>query len=345
MKIIKNLYNEIISTENLFLAWEEFSRGKRSKGDVQEFEFDLEKNIFEIHRQLKCGVYKHGAYQSFYITDPKQRHIHKAQVCDRVIHHALYRNLYPLYDPTFIPTSFSCRNNKGTHKGVLWLQKVTRKVSQNYTRQCYVLKCDIRKFFESIDHDVLLQILDKRIKDKDLMSVLENIVYSFNSSQSNLFEKKGIPLGNLTSQLFANIYMNEFDQFIKHELKVKYYARYTDDFVIVSDSEEYLSSLIQHISDFLDTRLRLELHPNKVAIHKLHNGIDFLGYVVRPYHKLIRTKTKNRIVRKFEEQVRLYRSGEIDEENLNASLQSYLGVLSHADAYKIEQELRNIILF
>ena len=344
MKTIKNLCNETISTENLFLAWRDFCRGKRKKKDVMQFEYKLEENVYKLHRQLKDGTYTHGGYQNFFITDPKQRHIHKAQVRDRVVHHALYRKLYWFYDTTFIPTSFSCRNGRGTHRGVEWLYKMCRKVSKNYIHSCYVLKCDIRKFFNTVNHDVLLSILAKRIKDKALLKILENIIESYVSDESNLFERKGIPLGNLTSQLFANVYMNEFDQFMKHELRLKYYARYTDDFVVVADSTEYLQSLLPAITTFLHERLKLELHPEKVSIRTLQSGIDFLGYIIRPHHRLVRTKTRRRMEWKLVEKVRAYKAGEIKEEQLNASLQSFLGVLSHADAYETEQRLRNLII-
>lgn len=172
--------------------------------------------------------------------------------------------------------------------------------------------------------------------------LLREIVLGFSSSES-LFERRGLPIGNLTSQLFANVYMNEFDQFMKQELKVKYYARYTDDFVVVADSIQYLQSLLPDIHQFLHKRLKLQLHPKKVSIRTLVSGADFLGYVVRQRHRLVRTKTKKRMERKFAEKVRAFKAGEIEEEQLNASLQSFLGVLSHSDSYEVSQQLRNLI--
>ena len=228
MKTYSDIFKSIISLENLFSAWEEFKKGKQHKLDVQRFEFDLERNLFQLHRDLKGKAYRHGPYKGFYICDPKIRHIHKATVRDRVLHHAVFKILNPIFEPTFIPNSFSCRVGYGTHRGVMALDKMMRKVSQNNTRPCYVLKCDIQKFFDSVNHRILLSILSKRIKDGDAMWLLEEIVGSF---------PKGLPIGNLTSQIFANIYMNEFDQFVKHELRVRYYVRYTDDFAIVSDNE------------------------------------------------------------------------------------------------------------
>ena len=154
-----------------------------------------------------------------------------------------------------------------------------------------------------------------------------------------------MPIGNLTSQIFANIYMNEFDQFVRHELKVKYYARYTDDFVIISESKEYLEGLLPKLQKFLSEKLKLELHPNKITIRKYHEGIDFLGYVIFPYYKLLRAKTKRRILRNIRKKMRSFQEGHLSKEKLNSSLQSYLGVLSHADTYELTQNLQNQFWF
>ncbi len=343
MKTFNTLYGLIISPANLLLSWERFKKGKRKKADVALFEYRLEQNLLELYRELKNGTYRHKPYYSFYISDPKVRHIHKATVRDRVVHHALFKMLNPLFEPTFINDSFSCRIGKGNHLGMKRLEVMTREVSKNYTRPCYVLKCDIKKFFDSVDHEILLELLFRKIADPDVRWLLQETVASFSMSES-LFEQKGLPIGNLTSQLFANVYMNEFDQFMKHKMKLRYYARYTDDFVIVADSSEYLQTLLSDIKQFLDIQLKLQLHPNKVSIRTLESGIDFLGYVIRPHHRLVRTKTKRRMERKFTAKVRAYKASEIEEEQLNASLQSFLGVLSHANSYQAEQHLRNLIV-
>ncbi|OHA17078.1 MAG: hypothetical protein A3G52_01570 [Candidatus Taylorbacteria bacterium RIFCSPLOWO2_12_FULL_43_20] len=340
----KDLYEQIISPENLFLSWEKFKKGKRGKRDVAKFEFDLERNIFKLHRDLKEKKYRHGRYFGFYIRDPKVRHIHKATVRDRVVHHAVFRILNFLFEPTFIPTSFSCRIGKGNHKGVYALEDMGRKASKNYTRPCYALKCDIKKFFDSVDHEILLDLLAKRIKDKDTMWLLREIVGSFSTS-GTLFEKRGLPIGNLTSQLFANVYMNEFDQFVKHELKIKYYARYTDDFVILSGTDNEFNDLLEKITHFLSDELRLSLHPHKVSVRKLHHGIDFLGYIVFPYHKLPRAKTRRRVVRKLRQRAEEYQEEKIGEVTLNSALQSYLGLLSHANTYNFSEDLKNGLWF
>ena len=295
MKSHGDIFEKIISPDNLFSAWDEFYKDKKKKEDVQHFEFELEQHVFQLHRDLKSQKYKHGPYSDFYICDPKVRHIYKASVRDRVLHHAIFKVLNPIFEPTFIQNSFSCRTHKGNHKGVLALETMIRKASKNYSESCFVLKCDVKKFFDTVDHEVLLSILRKRIKDCDVMWLLEEIVGSYASSRSTLFEHKGVPIGNLTSQLFANVYMNELDQFVKHDLKVKHYARYTDDFVIVSTDKKYLEDLLDPFRKFIGDKLKLSLHPKKCSILNAGQGVDFLGYVILPHYRLLRSKTKRRI--------------------------------------------------
>jgi RNA-directed DNA polymerase len=193
---MENLYKKIISLDNLLLSWKEFRNGKRSKTDVREFELNLEDNLFELHEELTTMKYKHGNYSSFHITDPKQRHIHKAKVRDRIVHHAVHRILYPIFDEYFISGSYSCRLGKGSHRAVTKLQRMARKVSKNYTGHCYVLKCDIKKFFNSVDHQILFKILKHKINDPDLLSLIEEIIGSFGydvgkQPQLQLFDFRG----------------------------------------------------------------------------------------------------------------------------------------------------------
>lgn len=336
MRIYKNIFERIISPENLFSAWDSFKSDKRSKPDVLRFEWNLERNIFQLHRDLKNKTYKHSPYEGFYIKDPKQRHIHKATVRDRILHHAVFSVVNPIFEPTFIPTSFSCWVGYGTHKGVEILEKIMREASRNNTRSCFVLKCDIRKFFDSVNHEILLSIIKKRIKDVDVAWLLESIVRSYESAPS-----RGIPIGNLTSQLFANVYMNELDQFVKHRLKVKHYVRYTDDFTLVSENPEELKKLLSPISEFLENELALKLHSNKSILRSVCQGVDFLGYVIFPEYRLIRSKTKHRMFKKLEKRMEEYKTGDITKLNFEQSLQSYLGVLSHANTYRIREELLN----
>lgn len=285
---------------------------------MQNFERNLEDNIFRIHKVLKNKTYKHSNYTSFYITDPKLRNIHKAGIDDRVIHHAVYRILYPIFDKSFIYDSYSCRLSKGTHKAVQRLEAFTMKVSKNYREPCFALKCDIKKFFASIDHQVLINLIEQRIKDKETLWLIKEIIGSFNKKID-----KGLPIGNLTSQIFANIYLAKLDQFIKHKLKIKHYLRYCDDFIILDQDYNYLAGIIKMIDDFLKNKLKLSLHKNKVIIRKFTQGIDFLGYVVLPHYQVLRTKTKKRMFEK------------VNSENL----QSYLGLLKHCNAYRLSRDL------
>src|SRR3989339_431700 len=345
MKVYKKLFNKICDLENLFLAWEEFKVGKGRKPDVLKFEEGLEPNIFQLQRDLANKRYKHGPYADFYIYDPKRRHIHKATVRDRVLHHGIYNILNPVFEPTFISRSFSCRIGKDNIKGIIAVESIIRKISRNYTRHCYILKCDVRKFFDSIDHSILKEILKRKIKDVETMWLLDEVIESFAGSQSNLFNRKGVPIGNLTSQLFANTYMNEFDQFLKKDLKVEHYARYTDDFVVISGDREYLVKLIGSIQEFLKEKLQLGLHPDKVEIFRCNQGIDFLGYIMFPYHKLVRKRTVKRMFRKLKETAGKFQKGLISEEKAKASLNSYLGILSHANAKKLSENLVNKFWF
>src|SRR3989339_606359 len=198
MKIYKDVFEKIISPENLFPAWDNFKVGKIKKKDVQAFESKLVQIIFQLHRELRGRSYRHGSYASFYIRDPKQRHIHKAEVRDRILHHAVFSILNPIFEATFISHSFSCRIGKGAHKGVLAVEKMIRKETQNYFRPCYILKCDIRKFFATVNHEILVNILKQRIKDKKAIWLIREIVDSFSSEQSDIFTARGLPIGNLT---------------------------------------------------------------------------------------------------------------------------------------------------
>lgn len=324
-------YEVLISPNHLFLAWEEFRRGKTKKPDVQTFARRLEDNVFALHSGLNRKTYRHSTYTSFWVHDPKQRHIHKAPVIDRVVHHLLYTYLYDLFDSTFIYDSYACRKKKGIHKAVDRLEEFVRKISKNYTGPCWVLQFDIQRFFASADHNVLKALLRRRIQDENILWLLDEVIDSFHSE---IGYEKGIPLGNLTSQVFANIYLHELDCFMKHTLKVHWYIRYADDGVVVSPSREQLEELIQPIEDFLHKRLALSLHPRKLTIRNLSWGIDFLGYIVLPQYRLPRTKTKNRMLTHI--------SQRIFSPNASQMIQSYLGYLSHADSYELSLTVRNL---
>jgi RNA-directed DNA polymerase len=352
---LKNKFEDIMSLENLLEAWKEFGKGKRNRKDVQEFSLNLMDNIFSLHRDLLHHTYKHGEYQAFKINDPKPRDIHKAAVRDRLLHHAIYRILYPFFEKIFIADSYSCRIERGTQRAINRLRAFAWKVSKNNTQTCWILKCDIRRFFANIDHKILLSILREYIPYKNIIRLLENVVESFNSTTLASSQSPpraggddleiGLPLGNLTSQLFVNIYINKFDQFVKHKLKAKYYIRYCDDFVFFSENKEWLEDIIFPIKIFLQENLKLKLHPKKVFIKTMASGVDFLGMVNFSDHRVLRTTTERRMLRKIKEKKLLLRENLISDEKFNQSLQSYLGILTHCQGYNIKKQIGNITGF
>src|SRR3989344_5685050 len=210
-----NLFERIISLENLFSAWNEFRLGKEGKLDVQEFGLDIEDNIFELHEALKNNSYTHSPYKSFYLHDPKLRHIFKARVRDRILHHAIVKIIGPIFEKSFNFDSYSSRKNKGTHKATDRFRYFAQKLSRNNSRTIWILKCDVRKFFDSVDHDIIINQISAKVKDEKAIELIRNIVNSISTHKNS-----GIPLGNLTSQLFSNIYLDNFDQFIKRQLRV-----------------------------------------------------------------------------------------------------------------------------
>ncbi len=354
-------FADIISLENLLAAWNEFLCGKKNRADVQEFGARLMDNIIVLHNDLSVRRYAHGGYHEFRISDPKPRVIHKASVRDRLLHHAIYGILYPFFDRTFIADSFSCRINKGTHAALDRFKKMSNQVSRNNTRTCWILKCDIKKFFASIDQTILLNILEQYIPDKDIMWLLKNIVGSFESgvsshalerlcerrlgawqsqiasssgSQAGLLAKTnrkiGLPLGNLTSQLLVNIYMNEFDQFVKHKLKARHYIRYADDFVFLSENREELEEWLLLTLNFLEQKLHLSMHPDKIFLKSLGSGIDFLGWIHFADHRVLRSATKRRMW------------GRIGYHPAKETISSYLGLLKHGNTVEIQQQIGEI---
>ncbi|MBI4155751.1 MAG: group II intron reverse transcriptase domain-containing protein [Candidatus Zambryskibacteria bacterium] len=320
---------EIISVENLLLAWKEFLAGKKKRKDVQEFQLHLMDNILSLHQDLKNKAYRHGGYHAFNISDPKPRNIHKATVRDRLLHHAIYRILYPYFDAKFIFDSYSCRKWKGTHRALDRFREFGRKVSANNTKTAWVLKCDIRKFFASIDQKILIEILKSHRLDADTIWLLERVIKSFSSNHIYAMADmwKGLPLGNLTSQLLVNAYMDWFDQWVKHRLRARYYIRYADDFVIMNTDKSVLEESLVQVQFFLKDNLALELHPNKISITTLFSGVDFLGWVHFPHHRVLRTVAKRR----------MFKNLKINPKK--ETFTSYLGLLKHGNTYLLQQPI------
>ena len=321
MKQFTHTYHNIISLENLLAAWREFSSGKKQRTDVQVFGFKLMDNLLALYADLRGGNYRHGPYQEFKINDPKPRLIHKATVRDRVVHRAIYCQLYWFFHQRFINDSFSCRKWKGTHKALNRLRGLAYQASHNHTRTLWVLKCDIKKFFASVNHVILFTLLTQVISDQNLLNLLQKIIQSFPT---------GLPLGNLTSQLLANVYLNELDQFIKQDLKAKFYIRYADDFVLLHHDRNELLVCLPKIQTFLQTHLKLNLHPNKVFIKTLASGVDFLGWIHFPDHRVLRTTTERRMLAK------------VKAKPEPAVINSYLGLLGWGNSARLKARIINL---
>lgn len=301
-------------------------RGKRQRIDTAEFSVHLTDHILSLHRDLSFRTYRHGAYHAFGVNDPKPRSIHKASVRDRLVHHAVYRKLYPYFDRFFIHDSYSCRKNRGTHRALNRFRQFARTVSRNDTATAWVLKCDIRKFFAHIDHGILMNLLRDRIDDEGTIWLLQEIIGSF---QTDGNADVGLPLGNLTSQLFINIYMNAFDQCMKRTLKERHYIRYADDFVVLHENRVHLEGLLPKIAAFLGAELKLSLHHRKVSIKTFASGIDFLGWVHFPDHRVLRTTTKKRMMRRLRTACG------------SESLASYSGLLAHGNTHWLKESVKS----
>lgn len=286
--------------------------GKRFKEDVSDYSLKLFHNLNNLYYDLINKRYKHDNYLYFKVNDQKPRDIHKAMVKDRIVHRLIYDVLYRYFDDKFIFDSYSCRKGKGVHKAILKYQSFARKISKNYTKQVWVLKFDIKKCFASVDQNILLEILNKYIEDEELMLIIKELIFSFD---------RGLPLGNLTSQLFINVYLNELDYFVKDILRQKYYIRYADDFVIFNSSKEELNSLYFEIKSFLKTNLKLDIHEN-IDIRTIYSGVSFLGWKHFPKYRILRKSTKNRA------QIGLKSKNE-------KVVNSYLGLLKWGNTYKI----------
>jgi hypothetical protein len=314
------LFDQLVSTPNLFLAWDRFVRGKRSKPDVQAFERHLEDNLFALQEQLRQGTYTHDPYQAFVIHDPKRRQIHKSTVKDRVVHQAMINVIEPYFERRFIFYSYSSRKGKGTHAAIRRLERMLQRLSRNNTQTVYVLKMDIARFFATVDHEILLDQLGQLVTDERMIGLLRLIIGSFQATHG-----KGIPLGNVTSQLFANVYLNPLDQFVKHELRPRLYLRFCDDFVCVAFNRDDFRPFIFRVDSFLRKHLKLRRHSGKTICRTHRQGIDFLGYVMKPNVILLRTKTRRRAF------------GRVDSKNLC----SYLAYFAHAKSRGAQQELVN----
>lgn len=284
-----SLFDSITSFGNLYAAYKAASRGRHSREDVLRHDLHAEKILFRLKWQLENGAWRHGPYRTFTVYDPKERLVSAAPFTDRIVHHAIHRVIEPIFDRAFIYDSYACRGGKGTHQAVLRLQHFLRSAAGRFG-QFYVLRVDIAKFFATIDHGILLALIAKKVYDRQTIGLLEEIIRSY---------APGVPIGNLTSQLFANVYLNELDQFVKHGLRQRYYLRYMDDFLIIHPSKEHLHQARQEIEDFARSELALQLHPVKTNAHKFAGRERFVGYDAEPHVRRLSKPTVQRFMRRL----------------------------------------------
>jgi RNA-directed DNA polymerase len=372
MKTYKNLFEEVCKFNNLYNSYLKAKKCKSNSLDVLKFGYNLENELFKLQEELKTQTFKTGKYRHFIIFEPKERKISALPFRDRIVHHAICAVIEPIFEKKFIYDSYACRKRKGTHAGVERLQKFIQNVkeldiksiiqdggslsmsrtevlehsqsSKNFevqksnanmkclfdSNKCYVLKCDVSKYFSSVNSEILKQIIREKISDKKLLYLLDTII---DSSQ------QGIPIGNLTSQLFANIYLNKFDEYIKYELKIKYYIRYMDDFVMLHQSKTYLNEVKEKVKVFF-LSMRLTLHPKKAVIFPLTLGVDFLGYRIFNDKKLVRKSTVKRFIKGVKVKIRKYDYGDMKFDKLMESFNSWNAYMSYADSYALKKDIQ-----
>ena len=330
-KTIRNQYDKKLTYDNLMKAHIESRKGKNIRKEIILFNLKQEEYIMWLYEQLKNGTYKHSGYTTFYVTEPKLRLIEKSAYIDRIVHRWYVDNFMKEYFiKSFINTSYACLENKGMHKACINVQntmKHCKRIWNNY----YIIKMDIAKYFQNIDKSILYNILQRKIKDKKLLWLTKEILYS------NGVEK-GLPIGNYTSQCFANIYLNELDQYAKHYLKLKYYYRYMDDVVVMVRNKKEAIQKLQQIREFLTTNLKLELN-SKTQIFKSSQGVNFCGYKINEYRLKIRTKGKKKLKNKIKKLKYEIKTKQIDTKEAHKFLTGHLGYINIANVKNLKEKL------
>ena len=327
------LWDKVIDWENLHQAYLSASKGKRFQREVLEFNSNLEENLINIQNHLIWKSWTPGPFRSFMVYEPKQRHIQAPPFKDRVVHHALVQVIEPLVEKKFIHHSYACRVGKGNHSSVLQLQNYLRSAKVKWNKT-YVLKADISKYFPSIKHDILVRILKRTIRDKDVLWLCESIIRHCGENG------QGIPVGALTSQLFANVYLDQLDHFLKDNHGVKFYVRYMDDWVILAREKNSLVYILERAAQFLDINLGLKLNP-KTSIFPASQGCDFCGYRVWPTHLLPRKRNVKRTKLKLRKLARLYYNGRVALEDVTPFVRSFLGYMKHCNGFKTTSFILN----
>lgn len=360
--------------EDLFQAYFDARKNKRKTFSALKFEDKFEKNIFKLHEDIVSGDYQPGRSICFVVNHPVKREIFAADFRDRIVHHLIYNYINPIFERHFIYDSYSCRVGKGVSCGINRIDRFIRACSENYKKDCYILKLDISGYFMSIDKNILYNQIKKRLmiykmKNKInfdfeiILKLIEKTIFcdpienckikGLRSDWNNLpkskslfycKKNKGLPIGNLTSQLFGNVYLNDFDYFIKNDLKCRYYGRYVDDFVVIHKSKEFLRKIIKKIKEYLFQELLLDLHPNKIYLQHFSKGIGFLGVFIKPFRIYFKNKNKGNIRKKI---VNWNKYMMIKNNNLNreekqkffAFVNSILGLMAHYNSYKLRKKI------
>lgn len=337
MKTYSGLYPQIYDFDNIHLAYLKARRSKRYKQEILRFSANLEENLIDIQNRLIWKMYRPSRYKYFTIYEPKQRLIAALPFMDRVVHHALCNLIEPIFEKSMIHDSYACRRGQGVLAGVLRTNRFIRDAGSRWGR-VYCLKADITKFFPSIDHEILKRILRRRIACPDTLVLIDTIIDSTETDQ-------GIPIGSLTSQLWANVYLNELDHFIKETLLIRYYIRYMDDFIIFHHDKHRLRVILEEIIGFLDGALRLTLNSKTQIFPIQPRCVDFLGYRIWPGHRLLRKANVRRVRRKFQKQARLYSQGLRSLETIRPGIASWLGHAKHADTWRLRRRIFDELVF
>jgi retron-type reverse transcriptase len=335
MRTYGNLYPRIYDFENLYRAYLKARRGHRYYREVLVFTNNLDAELIQLQNELIWKTYHTGPYRRFYVHDPKTRLVAALPFRDRVAQHALCNVIEPLFDRKMIYDSYACRVGKGTHAGADRVTELLRRAVRLWPRP-YCLKCDIARYFPSVRHDTLLAIIRRTISCEDTLWLIQEILSSWVDSADP--EPRGLPIGNLTSQLWANVYLDPLDHFVKEVLRVRFYVRYMDDFVIIGGDKRELWQVKREIEGFLEHRLGLRLN-GKSGIFPISHGIDFLGYRIWPDRRRLRKRSVKRMRQALKYFEKAYREGKIDLERINASIQSWLGHAKHANTYRLREKL------
>lgn len=323
------MYENIYAFENVYAAYQRARRGRRYKRDILLYEQHLEKRLSTLCHLIKTERYRHGPYREFVVNDSKKRTISATSFQDRIVHHAAYAQIEPLFEKRFIYDSYVCRKGKGSHRAVKKLKKNMYGVTKGYRDEAYYLKMDVAKYFQSIDHHILKKHIYHVIHDIRTQNLLSLIIDSRWDREIE-GRRTGIPIGNLTSQIFANIYLNPLDHYIKEQLGCRYYVRYMDDFVLCHRDRDALILMRKRIELYTRRTLHLSFHSHKVMIGTISSGVSFLGYIVYPQYTILRKST----VKRCKKRIAGYIKNNVLNKTILGSYMAWRGYASHAQAWR-----------